>query len=156
MAYGLVPGRGHWAMRTLTIQSASTFSKGCALAINGGAGKGFQVSEYSGGAPNFFGIATHDSFDSLPKGIVTIAVPQDYNCTVFADLDVVTASGLSVGFSGGIIKKGNLTSYFSSAISTVAAGRPLIVYALPNSVTSQVECTIATAALLSATSNIPV
>jgi hypothetical protein len=98
----------------------------------------------------------HDSANSLPAGKVVVAIPAEYGCTVQVDLDVVTASGLSLGESGAIIKKGNFMSYFSSAGSTVAAGRPLIICSPINSTFSTIECTIAVAALMSATSNIPV
>lgn len=152
MAQGMIPGRGPWQYRTYDVLSTATFKKGCAVAL----GTPRTVSEYSGGAPNFLGIAMHDSANSLPPGKVVVAIPGDYGCTVQVDLDVVTASGLSLGESGGIIKKGNFMSYFSSAASTVAAGRPLIVASTLNSTFSTIECTFAAAALMSVTSNIPV
>lgn len=156
MAVGLIPARGPWDYWTMDVTSAATFKKGCAVCIDGGSGKGWTVSEYSGGAPNFLGIAMSNSTDSLPAGKIVVAVPLGPDCTVMADLDVVTASGLSTGFNGGIIKKGNLMSYFSSAASTAAAGRPLISTGKVNSTTSQVECWVAVAAQVSATSQIPV
>jgi hypothetical protein len=152
MAQGLIPGRGPWTYRTYDVLSTATFKKGCAVRLN----VDRVVSEYSGGSPGFLGIAMHDSANSLPPGKVVVAIPGDYGCTVQADLDAVAASGLSIGQSGAIIKKGNFMSYFSSAGSTVASGQPLIICSPLNSALSTIECTLNVAALTSVTSLIPV
>ena len=152
MAQGLIPGRGPWTYRTYNLLSTATFKKGCAVRLD----TNRDVSEYSGGAPGFLGIAMHDSANSLPAGKVVVAIPGDYGCTVQADLDAVAVSGLSIGQSGAIIKKGNFMSYFSSAGSTVASGQPLIICSALNSTFSTIECTLNVAALTSVTSLIPV
>ena len=152
MAQGLIPARGPWHYRTYTVLSTATFKKGCAVALN----TNRDVSEYSGGAPAFLGIAMSDSTASLPAGKIVVAIPGDYSCTVQADVDVITASGLSIGQSGAIIKKGNYMSYFSSAGSTVASGQPLIICSALNSTFSTIECNINVAAMISVTSLIPV
>lgn len=152
MPQGMVPGRGPWEYRTYNVLSTATFKKGCAVALN----TNRDVSEYSGGAPAFLGIAMHDSANSLPAGKVVVAIPGSYECTAVVDLDAVTVSGLSLGQSGAIIKKGNLMSYFSSAGSTVASGQPLIICSALNSTYSTIECKINVAAMISVTSLIPV
>ena len=132
---GLIPGRGRWIQRTLDITSASTWSKGDALGVAGAR----TISVYSGGAPNFIGIATHDSANSIPAGQCVVSIPTGPDCTLIADVPTgLATSSASFGETLGLYRVGGRTSYITTSY-TSDAGRPFIVVGPINSTFSTIE-----------------
>src|SRR5690349_7392 len=99
---GIVPARGNWEQRTLTISSTATFFKGDALRLNGAR----DLAVYNSVSSQVIGIAMHDSSASLPAGKCVVAIPAP-NCTAFIDVPTgLAASVLSVGQTVGLYKSG--------------------------------------------------
>ena len=74
MPFGVTPARGPWEYwrSGITSAAAGAFQKGDVVAL----GVGRLVSLMtSSNMSTFFGIATHDSGNSLPAGFAVIAVP---------------------------------------------------------------------------------
>src|ERR1043166_881633 len=96
MPQGVTPARGPWEYWRSGITSAAQgqFQKGDVVAL----GVGRLVSLMtSSNMSTFFGIATHDSLNSLPAGFAVIAVPVP-GCTAYVDTLVGEArSNLSRG-----------------------------------------------------------
>ena len=122
---GLVPARGNWEYELFDTGSAVTFRQGSLVQFAGDR----TLSEYSGGEPNWLGIAMHNSVNSVPAGKVLVAIPSaGGGCTAIADLIAGdAASGLSLGQAVGIQKSGNTVSFvttgFTSAASKIAVIR---------------------------------
>lgn len=124
---GLTPARGLWEYERFATGSSVTFREGSLVQFAGDR----TLSEYSGGEPNFLGIALHNSVNSLPSGYVTVAIPTSGNCTAFADMPTgLTASQLSLGESLGITKSGNTVSYITTGF-TSSASRCVVVRGIP-------------------------
>ena len=67
MALGFVAGQGdQWEIREFTTNSAATFLKGSAVALNGAR----DVVEYASTMSQFLGFSLGDSANSLPAGKV--------------------------------------------------------------------------------------
>jgi hypothetical protein len=132
---GLIPGRGRWLNRTVDITAASTFTNGDAL----GVAPARTASLYSGGAPNFLGIAQGDSANSVPSGKIVVAISSGPECTLIADVPTgVAASALSFGQSVGLYAVGGRTSYVTTSY-TSDTGRPFFVAGPINSANSTIE-----------------
>lgn len=130
MAFGLTPARGHWLTERSTTSSLVTFLKGCIVSL----GPDRTLREYSSTHSSAFGIALNDSVNSLPAGIVEVAIPTP-GCTAIADLPTgIAASNLSVGQVGTFFKSGNYNSFFTttgafsafSSLARVAGYSPLL------------------------------
>lgn len=132
----LIPGRGRWVQRTLNITAASAFTAGDAV----GLAPARTVSLYSGGAPNFFGIAAGNSANSLPAGQMVVLIPNGPECTLIASVPTgVAQSALSFGESVGLYAVGGSTSFVTTSY-TSDAGRPFFVASQTvNSANSTVE-----------------
>lgn len=145
MAQGMHIGRGNWTVRRFTTTSTATFLQGCPVTI---AKTGNTLSEYSGGAPGFLGIAMSGSTYSLPAGQVLVAIPNGPECTAFVDVPTgIASSALSIGYAFGLYKVGNYSSYLTTAY-TSDASTPLQVVGPCNSTFSTVECAFITKDLL--------
>jgi hypothetical protein len=138
MAQGLIPARGKWILREYNTTSTATYLKGCAVAFSAALG---TVSEYSGGAPGFLGIAQSNSTASLPSPKVLIAIPAGPDCTCTVDAGTIGTSLLTVGFSAGLWKVGNYNSLITMSY-TSAAGKPFVICTPLNSAASTIECSI--------------
>ena len=118
MPFGVTPARGPWEYwrSGITSAAAGAFQKGDVVAL----GVGRLVSLMtSSNMSTFFGIATHDSGNSLPAGFAVIAVPVP-GCTAFVDTLVTEArSNLSRGEAGSIVSAGGRTSTFSKLATSV-------------------------------------
>ncbi len=132
----LIPGRGRWVQRTFDITASSTFTAGDAV----GLAPARTVSLYSGGAPNFLGIAGGNSANSLPAGKMVVLIPNGPECTLIAQVPTgVAQSSLSMGESVGLYAVGGLTSYVTTSY-TSDTGRPFFVASQTvNSANSTVE-----------------
>lgn len=135
---GLIPGRGPWTVRQFNTTSTATYLRNCAVAFSANLG---TVSEYSGGASGFLGIALSGSTYSLPAGKVQVAIPNGPECTLFADVPVIGGSLLTVGATCGIYKVGNLNSWVTMSY-TSSAGRPFIIVSPLNSANSTIELAV--------------
>ena len=118
MPLGVTPARGPWEYwrSGITSLAAGQFQKGDVVAI----GMGRLVSLMtSSNMSTFFGVATHDSLNSLPSGFAVIAVPVP-GCTAFVDtLTTEVRSNLSRGEAGSLISAGGRTSTFSKLAASV-------------------------------------
>lgn len=118
MALGITPGRGPWEYRRsgLTTLAQGQFQKGDLVTI----GVGRLASLFTSSNNTFyFGVATHDSLDSLPAGFATIAVPLP-GCTAYVDTLVTEIrSNLSFGEAGSIVSANGRTSTFSKLAASV-------------------------------------
>ena len=118
MALGITPARGDWeyVRSPITTLAQGQFQKGDLVAI----GVGRLVSLYtSSNMSTFFGVATHDSLNSLPAGYAVIAVPKP-GCTAFIDtLTGEARSNLSFGEAGSIVSANGRTSCFSKLATSV-------------------------------------
>lgn len=118
MALGITPGRGDWeyVRSPITTAAAGQFQKGDLVAI----GVGRLASLYtSSNMSTFFGVATHDSVNSLPAGYAIIAVPKP-GCTAWIDtLTGEVRSNLSFGEAGSIVSANGRTSTFSKLATSV-------------------------------------
>lgn len=124
---GLVPNRGRWTYDRFATGSSVTFKQGSLVQFAGDR----TLSEYSGGEPNFLGIALHNSTDSLPTGFVTVAIPTNGECTAWADVPSGLAnSAFSLGESVGITKSGNTVSMITTGF-TSSASRCAVIRGLP-------------------------
>jgi hypothetical protein len=119
MAFGLTPARGPWEYRRSTISSAATFVKGCVLAMH----PTRVLRQYVSTDSAAYGIAMNDSANSLPVGIVTVAIPFP-GCTAYGDLLTGEVnSSFSEGQGCCAHTSGNFNSFISatwtSAFSTL-------------------------------------
>lgn len=118
MALGITPARGEWeyVRSPITSLAQGQFQKGDLVAM----GVGRLVSLYtSSNYSTFFGVATHDSLNSLPTGFATIAVPRA-GCTAYVDtLAGEARSNLSFGEAGSIVSANGRTSTFSKLATSV-------------------------------------
>lgn len=118
MPFGVTPARGNWEYWRSGITSAAQgqFQKGDVVAL----GVGRLVSLMtSSNMSTFFGIATHDSLNSLPAGFAIIAVPTP-GCTAYVDtLAGEVRSNLSRGEAGSIVSAGGRCSTFSKLATSV-------------------------------------
>lgn len=135
---GVTLGRGKWTTREFNTTSTATFFPGAILAFSGALG---TLSELSGGAPGALGIAMSYSTASLPTPKVLVAIPNGPECTCFLDAGTIGASLLTVGFSAGIYKLGNVNSVITMSY-TSAAGKPFVIASPLNSTNSTIECSI--------------
>lgn len=133
---GLVPCRGAWEYELFNTGSAVTFRQGSLVQFAADR----TLSEYSGGEPNFLGIAMHNSVNSVPAGKVLVAVPTNGNCTALADVPAgLTASQLSLGESLGITKSGNTVSVITTGFTSSASRCVVVRGACRISPVSQIE-----------------
>lgn len=118
MAIGLTPARGDWEYRRSPVTSLAQgqFQKGDLVTI----GVGRLASLHTSSNNTFvFGIAMHDSLNSLPVGMATIAIPKP-GCTAYCDTLVAEIrSNLSYGEAGSIISANGRTSTFSKLATSV-------------------------------------
>lgn len=118
MAQGIIPARGPWEYRRSAITSLAQgqFQRGDLVTI----GVGRLVSLFtSSNNTFFFGVATHDSTNSLPAGFATIAIPLP-GCTAYVDtLTTEARSNLSFGEAGSIVSANGRTSTFSKLNTSV-------------------------------------
>ena len=118
MAFGITPARGPWEYRrsAITTLSQGQFQKGDAVGLDKTRLASLLTSSnYS----SLFGIAMHDSLNSMPVGYVTIAIPTP-QCTAYMDLlTTEAASGMSFGQSGSIVSAAGHTSTFSLLATSV-------------------------------------
>lgn len=118
MPIGITPARGDWEYRrsALTSAAAGQFQKGDLVTLGVGRLASLHTSSNN---TIVFGVATHDSLDSLPAGFAIIAIPVP-GCTAFVDtLTAEIRSNLSWGEAGSIISAGGRTSTFSKLATSV-------------------------------------
>ena len=122
MAFGITPARDDgdsgWEYRRslATTLSQGQFQKGDAVGLD----KTRSASLYtSSNYSSLFGIAMHDSLNSLPTGYVTIAIPKPGGTAYVDLLTTEAASGLSFGQSGSIVSANGRTSSFSLLATSV-------------------------------------
>lgn len=111
MAMGIIPARGPWQYRRsqLTTSSQGQFQRGDLVCLDHARLASLYTSTQSG----LFGVATHDSLNSLPTGYATIAVPLP-GATAYVDsLTTDAASSFSFGQAGSIITRYGRTSCLS-------------------------------------------
>ena len=138
-------GRGKWTVREFNTTSTATYFPGALVSFNAALG---TVSELSGGAPGFLGVALSYSTASLPSPKVLVAIPNGPECTAFVDVPTgMVASRFSIGWAFGLYKVGNSMSYLTTAY-TSDASTPLQVVGPCNSTFSTVECAFITKDLL--------
>lgn len=118
MALGITPARGDWeyVRSPITTLAAGMFQKGDLVTV----GKARLVSLHtSSNNTGYFGVAMHDSQQSLPVGFAIIAVPKP-GCTAYVDtLTTEIRSNLSFGEAGSIISANGRTSCFSKLAESV-------------------------------------
>lgn len=118
MALGITPARGDWEYRRSPITSLAQgqFQKGDLVTI----GVARLVSLHTSSNNTIvYGVATHDSLDSLPAGFAVIAIPKP-GCTAYVDtLAAEVRSNLSFGEAGSIISANGRTSTFSKLATSV-------------------------------------
>jgi len=118
MALGITLGRGQWEIRRSAVTSLAQgqFQKGDLVAL----GFGRVASLYtSSNMSTYFGVAMHDSLNSLPSGYALIAIPRP-GCTAFVDtLTGEVRSNLSWGEAGSIVSANGRTSCFSKLATSV-------------------------------------
>ena len=132
---GIVPARGNWEYRTLTLSSTATFFKGDAVAFNGTR----DVTRYLSTHSSLLGIALHDSSASLPAGKVLVAIPAP-NCTAYVDVDTgLAASQLSLGQSLGIYKSGATNTSFLTTLMGSNFSRLAVIAGPIDSTLSRIE-----------------
>ena len=131
-------GRGNWTYREFNTTSTATYFPGAIVAFSGALG---TMSELSGGAPGALGIAMSYSTASLPSPKVLVAIPNGPDNTVILDTGTIATSLLTVGFSAGIYKLGNVNSVITMSY-TSAAGKPFVIASPINSANSTIECSI--------------
>lgn len=138
MAQGITPARGPWEYRRslITTAAAGAFQKGDLVAL----GVGRVASLYtSSNMSTFFGVAMHDSGNSLPPGYATLAIPLP-GCTAFVDtLTTDARSNLSWGEAGSIVSAAGRTSTFSKLATSVWSRVVEIVSENPSSADSRIE-----------------
>ena len=108
MAMGVIPARGPWQYRrsALTTLSQGQFLRGDVVCLD----HARLASVYTSTQSGMFGIATHDSLNSLPTGFATIAVPLP-GATAYVDsLTTDAASSFSFGQAGSIMSRYGRTS----------------------------------------------
>jgi hypothetical protein len=118
MPIGITPARGDWEYRrsALTSLAQGQFQKGDLVTLGVGRLASLHTSSNN---TIVFGVATHDSLDSLPAGFAVIAIPKP-GCTAFVDtLTAEIRSNLSWGEAGSIISAGGRTSTFSKLATSV-------------------------------------
>jgi len=119
---GLVPARGPWEYRYCTTASAATFLKGAVLSLN----PARTLREYASTHSSAFGIAMHDSTNSLPPGKVLVAIPAP-GCTAYGDIETnVAASALSRGQTGVLAKSGNYSVVSTTGLANSSAFSQLV------------------------------
>lgn len=118
MPGGIIPARGPWEYRRsgVTTIAQGQFQRGDLVTI----GVGRLASLFTSSNNTFFyGVATHDSLQSLPTGFATIALPLP-GCTAYIDtLPTEARSNLSFGEAGSIVSFGGRTSTFSKLATSV-------------------------------------
>ena len=118
MPLGITLGRGQWEIRrsAVTTLAQGQFQKGDLVAL----GFGRVASLFtSSNMSTYFGVAMHDSLNSLPAGEALIAIPRP-GCTAFVDtLTTEARSNLSWGEAGSIVSAGGRTSTFSKLATSV-------------------------------------
>jgi len=118
MPLGITLGRGQWEIRrsAVTTLAGGQFQKGDLVAL----GFGRLASLFtSSNMSTYFGVAMHDSLNSLPPGFALIAIPRP-GCTAFVDtLTGEVRSNLSWGEAGSIVSAGGRTSTFSKLATSV-------------------------------------
>ena len=139
MPLGITPARGDWEYRRslITTLAAGQFQKGDGVAL----GFGRTASLYTASNMTLlFGIATHDSLDSLPANYATIAIPTP-GCTAYVDVwgASMVASELSFGECGSLVSYGGRTSSFSKLAASVWS-RLLMIVGPVSSADSRIEC----------------
>lgn len=139
MALGITPARGPWEYRrsTATTLAGGQFQKGDLVAL----GFGRVASLFtSSNMSTYFGVAMHDSTNSLPSGKVLIAIPAP-GCTAYVDTLVAeVASNLSVGEAGSIVSANGRTSTFSKLATSVwSRVCEIVTENIANSADSRVE-----------------
>jgi len=118
MALGITPARGNWELvrSPVTTLAQGQFQKGDLVAI----GPARFVSLYTGSNySTFFGVATHDSVNSLPAGYATTAVPRPGDTAYIDTLTTEVRSNLSFGEAGSIVSANGRTSTFSKLATSV-------------------------------------
>src|SRR6266567_8640417 len=118
MPLGITLGRGQWEIRRsgITTAAAGAFQKGDLVAL----GVGRLASLFtSSNMSTYFGVALHDSGNSLPPGECLLGIPRP-GCTAFVDtLPTEIRSNLSWGEAGSIVSAGGRTSTFSKLATSV-------------------------------------
>lgn len=121
MAFGITcardDGDSGWEHRrsAITTLAQGQFLKGDLVAL----GHERTASVYTSTYSSYFGVALHDSLNSLPVGFATIAIPKPGG-TAFVDLLTgEAASGLSFGQTGSIVSANGRTSTFSLLAGSV-------------------------------------
>ena len=112
MSFGVIPARGPWQYRrsALTTLAQGQFQRGDVVCLDHARLASLYTSTQSG----MFGIATHDSLNSLPAGFATIACPLPGATAYIDSLTTDAASNLSFGQAGSIITRYGRTSCFSA------------------------------------------
>lgn len=108
MAFGATPARGPWQYRRSQISTLAQaqFVKGDIVCLD----HARLVSVYTSTQSGMFGVATHDSLNSLPAGYAIIAVPLP-GATAYVDsITTEVASALSFGQSGSFFSRYGHTS----------------------------------------------
>lgn len=132
---GIVPARGNWEYRTLTLSSTATFFKGDALKLNGVR----ELAVYNSVASQVEGIAMHDSAASLPAGKCVVAIPAP-NCTAFIDVPTgLAASVLSQGQTVGLYKSGATNTSFLTTLMGSAFSQVAVIVGPLDSLQSRIE-----------------
>jgi hypothetical protein len=120
MPLGIVPARGEWEYRrsALTTSAQGQFQRGDLVGLDHARLASLMTSS---NFTSYFGVATHDSLNSLPAGFATIAIPIP-GCTAYLDvLSTEATSGLSFGQAGSIVSAGGRTSTFSLLAASQAS-----------------------------------
>jgi hypothetical protein len=149
MPIGITPAKGPWEYRRSPVTSLSqgAFQKGDLVTI----GVGRLASLHTASNNTFvFGVATHDSNNSLPPGFAIIAIPLP-GCTAYVDtLPTEARSNLSYGEAGSIVSFGGRTSTFSKLATSVWSRTVQIEQASypTNSVDSRIEISFIQGSLL--------
>lgn len=136
MALGITPARGDWEYRRslITALAQGAFQKGDLVGLT------FRVASLytSSNMTLVFGVATHDSGNSLPPTYATIAIPKP-GCTAYIDtLTTEATSNVSFGECGSIVSANGRTSTFSKLATSVWSRMAEIVGPV-DSATSRVE-----------------
>lgn len=118
MALGITLGRGQWEIRrsALTTLAQGQFQKGDLVALSFGRVASLYTSS---NVSAYFGVALHDSMNSLPTGFALIGIPRP-GCTAYVDTLVgEVRSNLSLGEAGSIVSANGRTSTFSKLATSV-------------------------------------
>ena len=134
---GIVEGRVEWQYARLPLTAASVITQGDAVSYSGAR----TVSLYSGGQAGLLGFIKHDSADSMPAGICTVAIFRP-GCTFFVDVPTgLTNSQISRGECFGLYASGGNTSFLTTAAYSDASRVVCVVGDPIISPTSRIEVT---------------